>query len=223
MAKGAIRTAPPKSAVLTAVPLALASGRPILSPRYMPTVRSSLPPLSEASAPPLDNDNLFDGAPPPPPLASDALPQLPPAPDLSPIPLFLFSYPGFDKFVPCRDVLQQHASGFQSMFPFSASTRYFILLEMLRILYQYSVVGHDPSGIYLLALQEEYLRRVDLIQELKFETATTKIKVTPDGEHLIASGIVATWVLAGKMLQQEEHAATREVARQAATKTMAAG
>ena len=33
------------------------------------------------------------------------------------------------------------------------------------------------------------MRRVDLIQDLRFETATTKIKVTPDGEFLIASGI----------------------------------
>ncbi|RVW92211.1 Nucleolar protein 10 [Vitis vinifera] len=31
--------------------------------------------------------------------------------------------------------------------------------------------------------------RVDLIQDLRFETATTKIKATPDGEYLIASGI----------------------------------
>ncbi|KAL2476495.1 embryo sac development arrest 7 [Abeliophyllum distichum] len=35
----------------------------------------------------------------------------------------------------------------------------------------------------------DYQRRVDLIQDLRFETATTRIKVTPDGEYLIASGI----------------------------------
>lgn len=34
----------------------------------------------------------------------------------------------------------------------------------------------------------DYLQRVDLIQDLRFETATTKIKATPDGEFLIASG-----------------------------------
>lgn len=34
----------------------------------------------------------------------------------------------------------------------------------------------------------DYQRRVELIQDLWFETATTKIKVTPDGEFLIASG-----------------------------------
>lgn len=32
------------------------------------------------------------------------------------------------------------------------------------------------------------MQRVELIQELKFETATTRIKATPDGEYLIASG-----------------------------------
>lgn len=32
------------------------------------------------------------------------------------------------------------------------------------------------------------MQRVDLIQDLRFETATTKIKATPDGEFLIASG-----------------------------------
>ena len=35
----------------------------------------------------------------------------------------------------------------------------------------------------------DYLQRVDLIQDLRFETATTKIKATPDGEYLIASGV----------------------------------
>ena len=34
----------------------------------------------------------------------------------------------------------------------------------------------------------EYMQRVELIQDLKFETATTRIKSTPDGEYLIASG-----------------------------------
>lgn len=32
------------------------------------------------------------------------------------------------------------------------------------------------------------MQRVDLIQDLGFQTATTKIKATPDGEFLIASG-----------------------------------
>lgn len=34
----------------------------------------------------------------------------------------------------------------------------------------------------------DYLQRLDIIQDLRFETATTRIKVTPDGEYLIASG-----------------------------------
>lgn len=33
------------------------------------------------------------------------------------------------------------------------------------------------------------MQRVELIQDLRFETATTRIKATPDGEYLIASGI----------------------------------
>ncbi|KAJ0255427.1 Embryo sac development arrest 7 [Hirschfeldia incana] len=33
-----------------------------------------------------------------------------------------------------------------------------------------------------------YMQRVELIQDLKFENATTRIKATPDGEYLIASG-----------------------------------
>ena len=34
----------------------------------------------------------------------------------------------------------------------------------------------------------DYLQRVDLIQDLRFETTTTKIKATLDGEFLIALG-----------------------------------
>lgn len=33
------------------------------------------------------------------------------------------------------------------------------------------------------------MERVQLIEDLSFETATTKIKETPDGEFLIASGL----------------------------------
>ncbi|KAL3635048.1 hypothetical protein CASFOL_022102 [Castilleja foliolosa] len=35
----------------------------------------------------------------------------------------------------------------------------------------------------------DYLQRVDLIQNLGFETATSRIRVSPDGEYVIASGI----------------------------------
>ncbi|KAJ0865366.1 putative transcription factor WD40-like family [Helianthus annuus] len=40
-----------------------------------------------------------------------------------------------------------------------------------------------------LRKDKNYMERVDLIQDLRFETATTRIKATPDGEFLIASGI----------------------------------
>ncbi|KAJ4716803.1 Nucleolar protein 10-like [Melia azedarach] len=61
----------------------------------------------------------------------------------------------------------------------------------------YSVVSQQRSVAAWLppkkqrALRKniDYQRRVELIQDLWFETATTKIKVTPDGEFLIASGI----------------------------------
>ena len=43
--------------------------------------------------------------------------------------------------------------------------------------------------LFLLYPLLDYLQRVDLIQDLKFETTTTKIKATPDGEFLIASGV----------------------------------
>lgn len=42
--------------------------------------------------------------------------------------------------------------------------------------------------VILLLFRADYMQRVELIQDLRFETATTKIKATPDGEFLIASG-----------------------------------
>lgn len=41
---------------------------------------------------------------------------------------------------------------------------------------------------FYLFFMVDYLQRLDIIQDLRFETATTRIKVTPDGEYLIASG-----------------------------------
>ncbi|PWZ08122.1 Nucleolar protein 10 [Zea mays] len=41
----------------------------------------------------------------------------------------------------------------------------------------------------IAVLAVEYQRRLDLIHDLRFETATTKIKLTPDDQYLIASGI----------------------------------
>ncbi|PWA52406.1 embryo sac development arrest 7 [Artemisia annua] len=46
-----------------------------------------------------------------------------------------------------------------------------------------------PKKIRALRKDKSYMERVDLIQDLRFETATTRIKATPDGEFLIASGI----------------------------------
>ncbi|KAK4404777.1 Nucleolar protein 10 [Sesamum angolense] len=61
----------------------------------------------------------------------------------------------------------------------------------------YTVAGHNrslatwlpPKKLRALRKNPDYLQRVDLIQDLRFETATSRIKVTPDGEYLIASGI----------------------------------
>ncbi|XP_021894546.1 nucleolar protein 10-like [Carica papaya] len=46
-----------------------------------------------------------------------------------------------------------------------------------------------PKKQRALRKNPNYMQRVELIQDLRFETATTKIKATPDGEFLIASGI----------------------------------
>ncbi|KAL8223572.1 hypothetical protein R6Q57_019047 [Mikania cordata] len=46
-----------------------------------------------------------------------------------------------------------------------------------------------PKKVKALRKDKNYMERVDLIQDLRFETATTRIKATPDGEFLIASGI----------------------------------
>ncbi|XP_043695384.1 nucleolar protein 10 isoform X2 [Telopea speciosissima] len=60
----------------------------------------------------------------------------------------------------------------------------------------YSVSGQrsvptwiPPKKLRALRKDKDYIQRLDLIQDLRFETATTKIKVSPDGEYFIASGI----------------------------------
>ncbi|PIA33378.1 hypothetical protein AQUCO_04100065v1 [Aquilegia coerulea] len=60
----------------------------------------------------------------------------------------------------------------------------------------YSVSGSRSVATWLppkkqreLRKDKDYQQRMELIQDLRFETATTKIKATPDGEFLIASGI----------------------------------
>ncbi|KAF8114741.1 hypothetical protein N665_0034s0080 [Sinapis alba] len=46
----------------------------------------------------------------------------------------------------------------------------------------------NPKKKRALRKNPHYMQRVELIQDLKFEDATTRIKATPDGEYLIASG-----------------------------------
>ncbi|KAK9740730.1 hypothetical protein RND81_03G056200 [Saponaria officinalis] len=61
----------------------------------------------------------------------------------------------------------------------------------------YSITGQhrnpaswiNPKKQRALRKDLDYQQRVELIQDLRFETATTKIRATPDGEFLIASGI----------------------------------
>ncbi|KAJ0785694.1 putative nucleolar protein 10/Enp2 [Helianthus annuus] len=45
------------------------------------------------------------------------------------------------------------------------------------------------EGAHFFFKMNDYMEMVDLIQDLRFETATTRIKANLDGEFLIASGI----------------------------------
>jgi hypothetical protein len=47
----------------------------------------------------------------------------------------------------------------------------------------------DLWCLLFCCLVVEYQRRLDLIHDLRFETATTKIKLTPDDQYVIASGV----------------------------------
>ncbi|KAH9318355.1 hypothetical protein KI387_020124, partial [Taxus chinensis] len=47
---------------------------------------------------------------------------------------------------------------------------------------------HHPNKLKALRKDNEYRRRIDLIQDLNFNTASTRIKATPDGEYIIVSG-----------------------------------
>ncbi|XP_064948857.1 uncharacterized protein LOC135598652 [Musa acuminata AAA Group] len=58
-----------------------------------------------------------------------------------------------------------------------------------------------PTKLRALRKDKDYPQRVDLIQDLRFETATTKLKVTPDGDYVIASGIYSPQV---KMFELRE-------------------
>ncbi|EOA23553.1 hypothetical protein CARUB_v10016747mg [Capsella rubella] len=67
----------------------------------------------------------------------------------------------------------------------------------------------NPKKLRALRKNPHFMQRVELIQELKFTTATTRIKVTPDGEYLIASGIyppqVKVYELGQLALKFERH------------------
>ncbi|XP_050232794.1 uncharacterized protein LOC126681311 [Mercurialis annua] len=47
----------------------------------------------------------------------------------------------------------------------------------------------NPKKQRALRKDKEYQKKVELLEDLRFETATSKIKVTPDGEYIILSGI----------------------------------
>ncbi|GAV56912.1 NUC153 domain-containing protein [Cephalotus follicularis] len=51
------------------------------------------------------------------------------------------------------------------------------------------LLAPTPPATTVQKLSQDYTERLELLQDLRFETATTKIKATPDGEFLIASGI----------------------------------
>ncbi|KAL1191539.1 hypothetical protein V5N11_002360 [Cardamine amara subsp. amara] len=67
----------------------------------------------------------------------------------------------------------------------------------------------NPKKQRALRKNPHYMQRVELIQELKFEIATTRIKATPNGEYLIASGIyppqVKVYELSQLALKFERH------------------
>ncbi|CAA7391883.1 unnamed protein product [Spirodela intermedia] len=80
----------------------------------------------------------------------------------------------------------------------------------------YCITGHrygatpiPTSKLKSLKKDEEFKRRLDVIHDLKFETATSRIKVTPDGEYVIASGIyppaVKVYELKDMALKFERH------------------
>lgn len=55
----------------------------------------------------------------------------------------------------------------------------------------YFLIYCRVAVLFFLGVFLEYQRRLDLIHDLRFETATTKIKVTPDEQYVIASGMRA--------------------------------
>ncbi|CAL1412616.1 unnamed protein product [Linum trigynum] len=47
----------------------------------------------------------------------------------------------------------------------------------------------NPKKKRALRKDPHYQQRVELVQDLRFETATSRIKITPNEEYVIASGI----------------------------------
>jgi len=80
----------------------------------------------------------------------------------------------------------------------------------------YTVSGQKSFASWLapdkkrsLRKDAEYLRRIELVQDLQFDTASTRLKATPDGQYLIASGIyppqVRVYELSELSLKFERH------------------
>lgn len=80
----------------------------------------------------------------------------------------------------------------------------------------YTVSGHRQFASWLppnkkraLRTDHDYLRRIDLVQDLEFNTAATRMKTTPDGRYIIASGIyppqVRVFELSELSLKFERH------------------
>lgn len=54
--------------------------------------------------------------------------------------------------------------------------------------FSFSVIHCLFCFVFLFRFSLGYTQNVQLIEDLRFTTATTKIKATPDGEFIIASG-----------------------------------
>ncbi|BBN17361.1 ribosome biogenesis protein ENP2 [Marchantia polymorpha subsp. ruderalis] len=66
-----------------------------------------------------------------------------------------------------------------------------------------------PAKMRALRKDDEYMRRIELLQDLQFDTASTRIKATRDGQYLVASGIyppqVKVYELKEMSLKFERH------------------
>ncbi|KAL2613245.1 hypothetical protein R1flu_024937 [Riccia fluitans] len=66
-----------------------------------------------------------------------------------------------------------------------------------------------PAKMRALRKDDEYMRRIELLQDLQFDTASTRLKATRDGQYLVASGIyppqVKVYELKEMSLKFERH------------------